>query len=288
MKIYAPNNKPDGLGGGWSFYRNFKKGLDRYVEFVDRVEDCDLFFIAGVTMVERDWVEQAAILKKPIVFRMDNIPRKSRNKRSRVYDNIKRYAELADVVVYQSEWAAEYCKPMSGEGTVIHNGVDYDIFNMDDSQVERSNNYLFAYHGKSELKGFWQAHYIFQMEARKNPNAKFHFIYNFKNELPELVDANFDFWNNEQYQYIEPTEDPIQLAYLMKQCKYLICPSICDAAPNIVLEARACGMEILGVPDKAMSGVAEMVAIPDISLDRMSTEYSKLFELVLGTKEIET
>lgn len=287
MKIFIPNLKND-VGGGWTFLRNFTKGMQRFVEFVTNVQECDVVFIPGVTMVDRDQIEQAEALGKKIVFRMDNIPRKSRNKRSRVYDNIKRYAELADVVVYQSEWAKNYCYPMTGEGTVIYNGVDEEIFNTDDLAADRDNRYLFLYHGKSELKQFWVAHYIFQMEARKNKNAEFWFVYNFKNELPELLEANFDFWNGEKFHYVEPTGDPFQVAALMKQCGTLIFPSVADAAPNTVLEARACGMKILGVPEPFLAGTQELVDMPDISLDRMSREYNALFELVTGDKDIET
>lgn len=291
MKVYAPTTK-DAVGGGWTFLRNFRKGMARYVEFVDTVEQADLVFISGVTMVERDVVERAAELDKFIVFRMDNIPRKSRNKRSRVYDNIKRYAELADVVVYQSKWAEWYCTPMSGPGTIILNGVDQDIFNTNDVLIEdvRKNNYLFLYHGKSELKQFWVAHYYFQLEARKNPDAQFWFIYNFKNELGELEEAGFDFWNGEDFKRLDVMEDPEAIAATMKQCKYLIFPSVCDAAPNTVLEARACGMEILYPAPAEASGTMELMHPDlDISLDRMCVEYDALFRLVVNTgKDIET
>ncbi|MDZ4228345.1 MAG: glycosyltransferase [Candidatus Levybacteria bacterium] len=287
IKIYAPAIKQD-IGGGWTFLRNFKKGLSRYVQFVDRLEDCDLFFISGVTMVEPDDVTRAREMGKPIVLRMDNIPRKSRNKRNRVYDNIKRYSELADIVVYQSKWAAWYCAPMSGPGEIIYNGIDQDIFNTKNLEDNgRENRYLFAYHGKSELKQFWLAHYYFQTEARKNPNAEFWFIYNFKKELPELVDANFDFWNGEKYKHLDFVDDPIQMAGIMKQCKYLIFPSTVDASPNTVLEARACGMEILYPAPADVSGTKELLELSDISLDRMAREYNALFELILGSKDVE-
>src|SRR4030042_6371499 len=129
-------------------------------ECVDRWEDCDLVFIAGVTMVERDDIEAAHTGGKPLVFSCDNIPRKSRNRRSRIFDNMRRYAEIADMVVYQSQWAAEYCRPVCGEGMVILNGVDKNIFYP--SLIKPDHPiYLFAYHGKNDIKNFWLAHYLF-------------------------------------------------------------------------------------------------------------------------------
>src|SRR4030042_2430365 len=99
MKIWMQNIQGEQIGGGFRFLENFRKGMQ--AEFVDRWEDCDLVFIAGVTMVERDDIEAAHTGGKPIVFRCDNIPRKSRNRRSRIFDNMRRYAEIADMVVYQ-------------------------------------------------------------------------------------------------------------------------------------------------------------------------------------------
>lgn len=290
MIVYIPKTQDDHVGGGWTFLRNFRKAMRGFVQFTDRLEDADLVFIPGVTMVDRDEIERAEQLKKPIVFRMDNIPRKSRNRRNRVYDNIKRYAELAQIVVYQSEWARNYCAPMSGPGEVIYNGVDLEIFNQNDALVDaaRKNKYLFAYHGKSELKMFWLAHHHFQMEARKNPDAHFTFIYNFKSELAELEDANFDFWNDEKFTYMPPQTSPEVMATLMKECKYLIYPSVSDASPNIVLEARACGMEVIYAAPADLAGTMELLNPNlDISLERMGREYHALFHLVLEDKEIE-
>jgi glycosyltransferase involved in cell wall biosynthesis len=167
---------------------------------------------------------------------------------------------------------------------VIYNGVDTKIFTPPDKTGEelRKNNYLFAYHGKNEHKGFWTAHYLFQMAFRKNPKAFFYFIYDFRSEQKELENAKFDFWNGEGYLQYPVLSHPEQMAELMRKCKYFIYPSICDASPNVVLEARACGCEIIGYPDKSMSGTAELLDPKlDISLERMCEEYFGVFQLVL-------
>lgn len=282
MKIYLPQFEDDRIGGGWTFTRNLRKGMSGMVEFTDRWQDCDVMFIPGVTLVERDDVEQAHAASKPIVFRMDNIPRKSRNKRSRIYDNIRRYAELAKAVVYQSAWAADYCAPMSGPGTVIKNGVDTSVFFPADNKPS-FQRYLFAFHGKNEVKGYWIAHYLFQRYFRQTPDSEFWFIYNFKSELAEQMQANYDFWNGEKFKHLEPVTSQEEMADLMRQCTHLIYPAYCDAAPNQVLEARACGLQVVGTLDPAWSGVAEMIDLKlDITLGRMCTEYINLFMLILN------
>jgi len=282
MKIYCPNQK-DAIGGGWTFLRNFKKALANKVHFVDSWKECDVFFITGITMVDKNELYEAKKAGKKIVLRVDNVPRKSRNRRSSPHERLKEFAGLSDVVIYQSEWAKNYCYPLCGEGTVIYNGVDTEIFKADKSEPEedRKDRYLFAYHGKSELKQFWLAHYCFQMEHRKNPNAIFWFVNDFGNDLNELVASNFDFWNGEQYMHLPKQTDPKDMAELMQQCKYLIYPSVCDSSPNLVLEARACGMEVLYPASKEFSGTAELLDPKlDISLERMGEEYFGVLQLL--------
>lgn len=283
MKIFAPITRQS-VGGGWSFYRNFRKGMQQFsdVEFVDRWEDCDVVFITGITIIDPSVVREAQNAGKKIVLRVDNVPRKSRNRRSTPHERMKEFADLADVVIYQSEWAKNYCYPLCGEGTIIYNGVDESIFYpAKNPSPDRKNNYLFLYHGKNEHKGFAKAHYLFQMEFRKNPLAKFYFVYDFGRDLPELLDSNFDFWNGENYEYIPKIENPDDVADLMRSCGTLIFPSICDASPNTVLEARACGMEVIGLESKEMSGAIELIDLQDISIDNMCEQYYGIFSFVL-------
>lgn len=282
MKIYLSNIKKDGLGGGWTFLRNFKKSLKDYVQFVDRWEDCDIFFISGVTMTDKNDVKKAKEAGKKIVFRVDNVPRKSRNTRCTPHDRMKSFANDADLVIYQSAWAKEYCFPLTGEGKIIYNGVDEKIFYPSEDPIEgRDNNYLFVYHGNSELKGFWIAHSYFQALARVNPDAVFNFIYDFKN-LDEIQKSNYDFWNGEKYNHFPKIEDPNLMAVLMRKHKYLICPSIADASPNIVLEARACGLKVIHNTTTASSGVAEMLNKNlVISIERMAQDYLIQFKKLL-------
>lgn len=282
MKVFAPITK-EAIGGGWSFYRNFKKGMQALgVEFVDRWEDCDIFFITGITIVEMGEVHKAQQAGKRIILRVDNVPRKSRNRRSSPHERLKEIAGIADTVIYQSEWARMYCKPLCGEGTVIYNGVDESIFYPPkDSVPGRSNNYLFIYHGNNDHKGFATAHYLFQLRARENPQAKFFFINDFGRNLAELMESKFDFWNGENYEYLPKLESPQEVAELMRECGTLLYPSICDASPNTVLEARACGMDVTGYPDKMLSGTAELMERENISIENMCEDYFGVFSVLL-------
>lgn len=262
------------VGGGFTWLRNFKKAMQKYdVHFVDKWEDCDVLLIAGVTITNPHEVREAKKNGKAVVHRVDNVPKKSRNKRSTPHERMKELSDLSDVIIYQSQWAKNYCKILCGDGTVIYNGVDKDIF-YPAKEPEITNRYLFAYHGKSELKGFWTAHYLYQMLHRKHKSSDFWFIYDFGRELEELKNSNFDFFNGERYSHLPKIDDPKDMADIMRQCTHLIFPSIADASPNTVLEAMACGLKVIGYPSEELSGTKELLDPNlDISLERMGEEY---------------
>lgn len=285
MKIYCPNTKSDGVGGGWTFLRNFKKGMAQRVHFVDNWQECDIFFITGITIVEKNEIIEAHKAGKKIVLRVDNVPRKSRNRRSSPHERLSEFANLADVVVYQSEWAKDYCYPLCGDGVIIYNGVDQSIFKPNE-EIQDKNQYLFAYHGKNEQKNWSEAWLRFQYISRNNRNAVFNFIYDFGSGLAELEDANFDFWNGERYNHLERIEKPEDMAEILQRCGGgLIYPSIADASPNIVLEARACGCPILYPAERELAGTQELIELKDISLERMCDEYEGVFKVLIQEKK---
>lgn len=279
MKIYCPNIKEGGIGGGWTFLRNLRNGLKDRVHFVRTWQECDIYFITGVTITDPGEANEAKRAGKKIVLRVDNVPRKSRNRRQSPHQRLKEFAEMSDVVIYQSEWAKEYCFPLCGEGTIIYNGVDQNFFKRDDA-VRNENRYLFAYHGKNEQKAFWHAHVLFQQIFRKNPKAEFYFINDFGRETEELERAGFDFWNGEPFVHLPRQDTPEDMRHVLQQCAHLIYPAIADASPNMVLEARACGLDIIGAAPRDISGTQELVELEDISLERMCDEYYGVFSLL--------
>jgi glycosyltransferase involved in cell wall biosynthesis len=279
MKIYIPNTSEMSIGGGWNFLRNIKKGLQNEVEFVDNLAICDILFINSASMTDTDDVEEAHKMGKRIVFRVDNIPKKSRNKRGRIYDKMRRFGELADIVVYQSNWAKEYAGYMVGTkySMVIHNGVDTSIFNQEDRQVFTDSKYLFIQGNRDENKRFPEAAYWFHMIHRQFPTSALTIVGKFS---PETIDANFDFFDGENITYIPPIENQKELASIYKSHNYLLFPAFADACPNTVAEARACGLEVLLVNE--VGGTKDLLDPNlDISLERMCREYLQLFNLLV-------
>jgi len=298
MKIYLANQSKQSLGGGWTFMQNLKTVLKDKVEFVDNAWDCDIYFISGATMVNRDEVKAAKEEGKKIVLRVDNIPRNSRNRNTgttRLYD----FAQLADHVVFQSEWAKDKMLPLLdaerdeisndnnnflyGQGgkkqfkdwSIIYNGVNTDIFKPEGGHIVKSPDwkyYLINRLNRDNNKRLEEALDIFTDIWRENKKSKLYIIGKFS---PELIDAYFDFYLGESFECLGVISSQESLAEIYRTCDTLIYPSYSDACPNVVLEARACG---LSVWHSGHAGIPEIMALEDISLERMGREYYNLFK----------
>jgi glycosyltransferase involved in cell wall biosynthesis len=288
LKIFLPNYSRPQLGGGFTFLDTFQKyALRMGAEFVSTWQESDVVLVAGVTLVDPNEIAQAKLAGKPIIFRVGNVPRKSRNRRNTPSARMKEIADISDVVIHQSEWSRKYCMPLVGDGTVIYNGVDTEIFKPANEKPNHER-WLFAYHNKNETKNFWLAYFMFQNRFRENPEAEFWFVYDFGRDQEELEKANYDFWNGEKFLHIKnKPQTPEEMAGIMQQCTHYVHPAVADACPNQVIEARACGLVIEGAMPNELSGTQELLNDNlDISAERMTQEYLGVIKLVLSGSEI--
>jgi glycosyltransferase involved in cell wall biosynthesis len=279
MKIYLANDSKQTVGGGWTFLSNLKEGIKRIsknVEFVDNISKCDIFFISGATMVTRETVRLAQAAGKKIVLRIDNIPRNSRNRNTGT-SRLKDFAQMADLVIYQSEWSREYVGGwLKKEGVVIYNGVDTKIFNKDGEKIPKEGNpqYLYSRYNRDESKRWDEAWYFYQMIHRKNSKAHLWIVGNFSNEQ---VEYSFDFYNNEKYTYWGVVEDKNTLSVILRSADVLLVPYFNDACSNTILEAMACGCQIEPLVSGLTGGTPGLFNIKDMSIERMASQY--LYEL---------
>ena len=140
MRVFVANESKNTIGGGWTFIRNFKKATKNRVEFVDSVEDCDIYFIAGATMVSKESVYEAKQMGKKIVLRIDNAVKDLRN-RGCGMSRMKAIAQKADKLVYQSKWTRDYLSDyLNKNGAVIRNGCDTEIFNPYGDKLDKNRN----------------------------------------------------------------------------------------------------------------------------------------------------
>lgn len=278
IKIYNPNASKQTIGGGWTFRRNIEKALVDRVSFHCSVSDCDIFLISAVTLVDEGEVKLAKDMGKKIVLRVDNMPRKSRN-RMTPHERMKEYASMADAVVYQSDWARMWIGGYLGmQGHVIYNGVDTDVFKSIQKPERSYKEYLIVHFNRDENKRIPEALDWYTQEWLKNGSSKLKIIGQFS---PEIIASNFDFWHGESFEYCGVIPEQEELARRMAQADILLYPSYSDACPNTVLEALSCGLDVWHNGYAGTNDVMRMFVEHGrkwLSLSRMGNEYMKLFE----------
>lgn len=279
MKIYAPNKSKSAIGGGWTFLRNFKKALKDKATFVETWQECDIIFVFGVTAIDKTEIHNAVQAGKKLVLRVDNIPKKSRNRRQDPAARLEELGKIASAVVYQSKWCKDYAGYFAGDGVIINNGVDTEIFNRDNRKSD-GKTFLYINYNNNPNKRFEEALYRFEMIWREDEEA--HLVIGGKpsSEYLENPEYNWDLNVPAKVEYAGILESPQAVAEIMKQCDYILYPSFAEAYPNTLLEALACGVEPLYINEEG--GSEELIDITMHNgiktIQQMGDEYLALFE----------
>lgn len=260
MKVQIASWDSSKVGGGWTFLNNFTKHFEND-------PDADIFFIAGPTLATHDEVDEAKRIGKKIVLRIDNAVRDSRN-RGTGMSRMKAFAEKADLVIYQSEWAKRFLYPfLKKDGVVILNGVDTEKFKPAETPPS-DDTHLYVRSSRDEGKQWIMGWYWFV----NNP-GRLEIVGRFS---PENLEWKFDFFNGETIFY---TGYHRELSEVYQRNKYFLYTYLNDACSNTLLEARASGCEIIDVYGMLKTGGApEIMNCSDISMQRMNKEYEELFK----------
>lgn len=285
MNIFFANNSRQTIGGGWTFLSNIKKGLGKEggVRIVADADIADVYFITSSSMVNMEEVLAAAQVGKKIVLRVDNVPRNSRNRNTGT-SRLKTIAGLADLIIYQSEWARGYLnKWLNPENkkkvAVIYNGVDNNIFKPEGDRFQKQGRpqYLYVRYNRDETKNWHEAWYFSQNEIMNN-NAEAH-LWIVGNFSPELVEYNFDFFAGaeERYKFWGAVQDKELMAMIYRSADILLIPFFNDACSNTYLEARSSGIKIFEFLSGGYSGGTPELAqigLPDnLWLEKMAQRY---------------
>jgi len=278
MKIYLAKYEPDRIGGGWSFQRNFAKGLGDNLTL--NYGEADIYFICNPGQVQREDVAAALADNKKVVLRIDNALRNSRNRNTGM-SRMKDFAEWATMVIYQSEWAKDYLKPfLEKEGPVILNGVDVSLYSTG-QQKPKGDNILYSRFNRDETKNWEVARYWFSRYFLTHPNSKLYITGQFSQELR---DGNFDFYNGENFEYLGVLDER-NMAKLYAQCHKFLYTYFNDCCSNSLIEALVSGCEIVGDEYYRTTGGAkeiidkfERTGDRALSIERMTREYLEVLK----------
>lgn len=271
MRIHIANYEPSRIGGGWTFARNLAKVLDHVA-----YNDSNIYFIPSPSMVQRNEVDKAWEDGKKIILRIDNAVRNSRNRNtgmSRMYD----FAQMADLVIFQSQWAKDYLRPFLEKGVkkyidspVILNGIDLSLYEI----MPKNNNIIYSRFNRDETKNWEVARYWFS--TSNTGGGKLIIVGNFSDDLRQY---NFDFYNNEQYEYMGVLNEK-NMAKLLNVTGKFLYTYYNDACSNSLIEALCAGCEIVGNTYYLTTGGAPEIierfsnmGAFGFSLERMGKDY---------------
>jgi glycosyltransferase involved in cell wall biosynthesis len=300
-------NKIGGVGGGGTFTRNFIKALSGSVNFTD-FNSCDVYFIPGATMVDKEEVREAKKQNKKIVLRVDNYLEDSKNRNSGMSRLIE-FSKIADRVIYQSNWSRKILKCFCGDGDVILNAVDTDIF-FPDKEIKEKKKVFYSKFSRNESKnfheviGFWRD---FNLPKVKE-DWELVFVGRFSDEIRK-INHPFEFHNKERFSYLGVL-DACSIAQVLRGCCFAYLPYYNDACSNTILECQACNVPVIhngtggnneivvnGFVDRGsyyFKDVEELIYIANhkrsefcfdnfksyFGLERMAEEYLKVFSLL--------
>ncbi len=288
MRIFLANESKQAIGGGWTFLRNFsksaaKKGITVQEAADQTIENSrgEILFIAGATMVTRDRVKRAKECGMKIVLRVDNAPKNSRNRNTGT-SRLKDFADMADLVVYQSAFAKRYLSPfLQKDGPIIINGADHEIFTPEGSRQpkEGQKQFLFSQFNRDETKRWHEAWYSFSREhTKRKGNCHLWIIGNFS---PENVEYNFDFFMGEKFRYVGVLDNPMDFAEYLRSTDKILIPYYNDACSNTLIEARLCRVKQIAHGNTGGNQDIMDAKYEHLTADYMTQRYLEEFEKIL-------
>jgi len=278
--IYIAEQENKKVGGGWSWIANAKKVLP-----ITNYRNADIYLIPSPSMVSKEEVDQAKADGKKIVLRVDNIVRNSRNRNTGM-SRMKRFAEQADLVIYQSEFARNLLLPyIQVDGQIILNGCDQTIFNPEGRTESTTARYIYSRVNRDETKNWEMARIYYQGKYQANNDSLLHIVGHFS---PELIEYNFDFYQEEKYRFWGVMRDPASLAQIYKDSDYFVYTYFNDACSNSLIEALSSGCLVADPYGMATTGGAIEIlhaqqAFGDEYLDikRMGKQYLEAISVLL-------
>lgn len=268
MKIHVPYISDQSIGGGYTFYRNFLKGFERKfpeIQFVPEAEEHDILFAFSPTTINGETIERSKKRGAKFVLRMDGVPEDSRNS-GRGTRRMVEYARAADFIIYQSDFILKTVgailkdNGVTARRAVIHNGVDLEIFKPEGDKLPMIKGkpvILNIAYRKDNNKRYEEVLAMYREYWTENKEANLILLGRYPTEW---MNYNMGFFNGERFQRMGVATDEGGKAAIIRSCHVMFYPSFADPAPNVVLEAIACGVPVIynsyGGTHELLKGVA--------------------------------
>ena len=255
MNIHIPCVSDQNIGGGYTFYGNFQKAMAAKFPDVHEVSEFDkhdILFAFSVTTVSGETIDRSKKSGAKFILRMDGVPEDSRNS-GRGTRRLIEYSLKADWIIYQSEFIQRTVGRILADNgvkqphNVVHNGVDVDIFtpNGDKIAFKGSPKILHMAYRKDQNKRYEEVLAMYREYWTYNKEANLYLLGRYPSEW---MNYNMGFFNGERHQRLGIVTDPVAKAAMIRSCDFLFYPSFADPAPNVVLEAMACGVPVMYHP----------------------------------------
>ena len=175
----------------------------------------------------------------PFFQRLDGIYFNTAQNYNQQNANIKRTYEMSDGVIFQSHFNKELITKYFGEhknSTIIHNGADLEYISEHPALENRSLD---------KFENVWCCASSWRPHKRLNENIRYFLEHSGEKDCLVIAGSTQEkFFKNEKIFYVGTATVP-QLISLYKRSKYFLHLAWLDHCPNVVVDARAAGCQII-------------------------------------------
>lgn len=198
------------------------------------------------------------------VQRLDGIYFNSSQNYSRQNENIKKTYDMSDGVVFQTEFNKELTFKYFGEHKnykIIRNGADLGFLNLAEPvQHEKLDKF----------ENMWSCASSWRPHKRLDENIKYFLEHSGENDcLVVAGQPDIDIHYHPRIFYVGYL-DPTQLASVYKRSKYFLHLAWLDHCPNVVVDARASGCQIIC---SSAGGTKEIAGLDAVIIEEQEWDY---------------